>query len=154
MYESSSSATSSLNLGVKPLQFHAGVFDPELPVDAALFGIRFVRPNADLLLQFVHFTDAAVAQALARQATQFTFCDVQPTPVFRSVAKVDAFYVRSRAVWLERFIERSFGVGVQVVANESRLRAGGITRVQHLSHFARPVGLGPPFASGRLPKAR
>jgi hypothetical protein len=36
------SAPSSLNFGVKPLQFHAGVFDPELPVDPALFGVRFV----------------------------------------------------------------------------------------------------------------
>src|SRR6266446_2043944 len=33
------SATSSLNFGVEPLQFHAGVFDAELPVDAALLGM-------------------------------------------------------------------------------------------------------------------
>ena len=34
------SAPSSLNFGVESLQFHAGVFDPKLPVDAPLFGIR------------------------------------------------------------------------------------------------------------------
>ena len=33
------SAPSSLNFGVEPLQFHAGVFDAELPVDAALLGM-------------------------------------------------------------------------------------------------------------------
>src|SRR5438094_10676005 len=104
----SASATSSLNFGVKPLQFHAGVFDPELPVDAALFGIRLVRPNADLALQFDDFPDAAVAQALTRQATQFAFGDVQPASMFRRIAKVDALDVRSRAFGLEGFIECSF----------------------------------------------
>src|SRR5438876_11998418 len=59
------SASSSLNFGVEPLQFHAGVFDAELPVDAALFGIRFVGPSCDFGLQLGQFTDAAVAQTLA-----------------------------------------------------------------------------------------
>ena len=40
--EETSSASSSLNFGVEPLQFHAGVLDAELPVNAALFRIRFV----------------------------------------------------------------------------------------------------------------
>jgi hypothetical protein len=39
------SAPSSLNFGVEPLQLHAGVFDAELPVDAALVGIGFLRPS-------------------------------------------------------------------------------------------------------------
>ena len=41
------SASSSLNFGVEPLQFHARVFDAELPIDASLFGVRLVGPGRD-----------------------------------------------------------------------------------------------------------
>ena len=46
------SASSSLDFWVKSFQFHAGIFDAELPVDPALFGIRLVRPRCDFSLQF------------------------------------------------------------------------------------------------------
>ena len=46
------SAPSSLNFGVESFQFHAGIFNAELPVDPALFGIRLVRPSCDFSLQF------------------------------------------------------------------------------------------------------
>ncbi len=51
------SASSSLDFGVESLQFHLSVFDAELPVDAALFGIRFVRPGYDFSLQFGQLTE-------------------------------------------------------------------------------------------------
>ncbi len=38
-------APSSLEFGVELLEFCAGVFDSEVPVDAALFGVGFVRPH-------------------------------------------------------------------------------------------------------------
>src|SRR3954454_22977457 len=113
-----SSAPSSLDFGVEPLPFDPGVFDAELPVDAALLGIRFVRPRCDLELKVDQFTDAAVAQALARQATQLALGDIQPTSVLRCVAESDPFDIGSRSVWFKRFIECSLGVRVEVVANE------------------------------------
>jgi hypothetical protein len=60
------SASSSLNFGVEPLQFYAGVLDAELPVDAALSSICFVGPSCDFGLQFGQCADATVAQTLAR----------------------------------------------------------------------------------------
>ena len=59
------SASSSLNFGVEPLQFHAGVLEAELPVNAALFRIRFVGPSCDFALQFGQGADATVMQTLA-----------------------------------------------------------------------------------------
>src|SRR6266852_7979797 len=85
------SAPSSLNFGVEPLQFHAGVFDAELPVNAALLGIGFLGPSCDFGLQFGQCTDAAIAQTLARQAAQFACGDMQPTAVFRRGAEVESF---------------------------------------------------------------
>ena len=69
-------------------------------------------------MQFGAFTNAAIAQTLARSATQLACGDMQPTPVFRGVTARDASYVRTRTVRCKRFIERSCGVRVEVVANE------------------------------------
>ena len=85
------SAPSSLDFGVESFQFHAGVFDLELPIDTALFGIRFIGPDTNFCLQLGQFTDATVAQTLARQATQLTFSNIQPTPMFRGVTEFDSF---------------------------------------------------------------
>src|SRR2546423_14761513 len=60
-----SSAPSSLDFGVESFQFHAGVFDTKLPIDAALFAVRLVRPGCNFSLQYGQFTDAAVAETLA-----------------------------------------------------------------------------------------
>ena len=49
-YRVSTSASSSLNFGVESFQFHAGIFNAELPVDPALFGIRLVRPGYNFSL--------------------------------------------------------------------------------------------------------
>jgi hypothetical protein len=148
------STLSSLNFGVEPPQFHAGVFDTELPVDAALLGIGFLGPRGDFGLPFGQFPDAAIAQTLARQAAPFACGDIQPTAVFRRVAEVEAFDVGSRPLRCTRFLAGAFGVRVEVVANEGHLCAVGIARVQHLGDFDRPVSFGPPSAGGRLPEAR
>ena len=61
-----SSALSSLNFGVKSLQFHPGVFDAKLPIDPALFCVRPLGPSLDFRLQFDQLADSTVAQALTR----------------------------------------------------------------------------------------
>ena len=52
------SASSSLDFWVKSFQLHAGIFDAELPIDTALFGVRLVGPGSDFRVQFGQFTDA------------------------------------------------------------------------------------------------
>ena len=149
-----SSASSSLNFGVEPLQFHAGVLEAELPVDAALSSLRCVGPSGNVDLPFGPCADATVAQTLAREATQFAFGDMQPTAVFRGVAKGDSFDVGSCPGRFEGVIERSCGVRVEVVAPKGHVLAIGLARVPQLSNCARPVGFGPSDAGGRVPEAR
>ena len=86
-----------------------------------MFGIRFVRPDPDLGLQQRQLADAAITQALARQATQFAFGDVQPTAMLRRVAKVDPLDIRPRDLGRERRVERTFGMRVEVVADQGYL---------------------------------
>ena len=152
-HEICSSAPSSLDFGVEPFQFHAGVFDAELPVHAPLLCVGFVGPSRDFLLQFDQIADATVAQALTRQATQLAFGNIQPTSVLGRVAEVDPLDGRPRLLRLEHLVERSFGVRVEVVANECHFLAIGIARVQQVSDFLRPIGFGPMLPSGGLSEA-
>src|SRR5687768_7839134 len=87
----STSASSSLDFWVKSFQLHAGIFDAELPIDTALFGVRLVGPGSNFRVQRSHFTDATSTEALARQAAQLAFRDIQPAAVFWGVAKFDPF---------------------------------------------------------------
>jgi hypothetical protein len=105
-------------------------------------------------LKVDQFTDATVAQALARQATQLALGDIQPTSVLRRVAESDPFDIGSCSLWFERLIERSLGVRVEVVANEDHRRAIGVACIQHPRDFNRPVGFGPSHPGGRLAEAR
>ena len=69
LLEQMASASSTLNLGVQPLQFCSGVIDCELPVDAALLGVGLVGPDPDFGLEQGQFAEAAVAQTLTGQTT-------------------------------------------------------------------------------------
>jgi hypothetical protein len=68
---------SCLDFGVESLQFCTGVFDAELPIDTALFGVCLAGPDCNFNLQLSQFIDAAVTQTLGHQATQLTFGDIQ-----------------------------------------------------------------------------
>ena len=148
------SAASSLDFWVEAFQFRSGIVDFELPIDAALFGVGLFGPGGDFALQFGQFTDPAVAQALTGQAAQLALGDVQPTAVLGRVAEVDSLHVRAGTLRFERFVERSFGVRVAVVADQRHFRAASITPIQQLSDFERPVFLGPPQSGRRLAETR
>jgi hypothetical protein len=101
-----------------------------LPVNSALFGVGFVRPEPDLRLQQRQPADAAVSPELARQETQFAFRDIRPTAMFRRVAKVNPLDVGSRLLRTDRSVERPFAMRVEVVADQRCLRAVGVARIR------------------------
>ena len=53
------SASSSFNFGVEAFQFSTCVSDFELPIDAPLLGVGFLRLDREFGLQLVEFPDAA-----------------------------------------------------------------------------------------------
>jgi hypothetical protein len=148
------SVSSSVNFGVEPLQFDAGVLEAELPINAALLRMCFVGPPCDFALPFGQWADATGPQTLARYATQFAFGDMQPPAMLRGVAKMEAFAIRARPGRFEGFIQRAFRVRVEVVAQQWHVLTIGIACIQHLRDFARPVCCGPSDAGSRLPEAR
>ena len=148
------SASSRLDFWVKSFQLHAGIFDAELPIDTALFGVRLVGPGAPFRVQCGQFTDATSPDALARQAAPLAFRAMQPAAVFGGGAQFDPFHGRPRQVRVEGFRERACGVRVEVVAHECPRRAIGIARLPEVCACDRPVGLSPACAGGRLSATR
>ena len=78
---------------------------------------------------------------MAGKTTEFAFGNIQPAPVFRRVAEVDAADVLAGAVRLKGFVERADGVRVQVVANQRDPFAGRVAGVQQGRHFHGPIHL-------------
>jgi hypothetical protein len=93
-------------------------------------------------------------QALARQATQPAFGDVELTVVLRRVARVDLLGIHSCLLGREDQVERPFDVCVEVLAYGGHLYASGVACVEDLSHFDCPVDLSPTLWGDCLPGAR
>ena len=125
-----SSASSNLNLRVKPLQFDAGLLDSELPVDGALLDVCSSGPGGDFRSQGHDVADAAVGPALAGQATQFAFRHVEPTAVLGGVDEVDPSHVLAGFIGRKRVVERPFRMRVQVVADQCDSRRIRIPSVE------------------------
>jgi hypothetical protein len=91
---------------------------------------------------------------VASQAAEFTFRDVEPAAMSRSVDELDASNILACLVRREDFVERSAGVSIQIVAHEDHVIVAGIAFVQQVGDFQRPVGVGSSGSGGRLTKAR
>ena len=144
------SARSGLKFGGAFFEFGAGVCDLELPVDAALFGVRFLRPGGDFGLEEL----AAAGEALAGQTTEFALGESEPASMSGGVNEVQAFHVSAGLFGRECFLEGSPRVRVEVVADERDRRTLRVARVPQRSHFQRPVGLRSRRPRGRLTERR
>ena len=123
------------------LEFPARIVDLHLPVDTALRAIDVGGPRRHFVVQRPEVADAAPAHALARHRAQFVLRDVQPAPVFRRVAELDATNQFPCPGRLEHFVEGSLGVRVEVVAHQGDLRAVGVASFQQAGDLQRPVHL-------------
>lgn len=126
-------------------EFDAGVVAGELPDDFAFVGVGVGLPGGEFGVEQVEIVDASV-QALAGESGQFDLGDVEPGPVFRGVVDLQAFGQRSRPGRLERFVQGSEGVGVQVVHNQHDPRGVGVVDLEEARDLGGPVNPGPPRA--------
>ena len=148
------SGPSRYNMRIDGLEFPARIVDLHLPVDTALRAIDVGGPRRHFVVQRAEVADAAPAHALARHRAQFVLRDVQPAPVFRRVAELDATNQFPCPGRLEHFVEGSLGVRVEVVAHQGDLRAVGVASFQQAGDLQRPVHLRTPGPGGRLPPTR
>ena len=107
------SGPSRHNFGIYGLELTARIVDLHLPVDTALRAIDVGGPRRHFVVQRPEVAEAALAHALARHRAQFVLRDVQPAPVFRRVAELDATNQLPCPGRLEHFVEGSLGVRVR-----------------------------------------
>ena len=145
---------SALTKVSRPPELTARIVDLHLPVDTALRAIDVGGPRRHFVVQRPEVAEAALAHALARHRAQFVLRDVQPAPVFRRVAELDATNQLPCPGRLEHFVEGSLGVRVEVVAHQGDLRAVGVASFQQAGDLQRPVHLHTPGPGRRLPPTR
>ena len=92
-------------------------------------------------MQEFEVANASAGQALAGQATEFAFGDVQPTTVLGRMDPGDLSHELPSLFGRERFIEGPFRVRIQVIGNQRDLRTLGISRVEQMSDFESPIDL-------------
>jgi hypothetical protein len=78
-------------------------------------------------------------QALTAQMAEFDLRHVEPTAVFRS--RMDLSFIRDafRLRRIKGFIQRSFGVGMQIVHHETNLLHVGIMLINKFFDKMRPI---------------
>ena len=64
------------------MQFPAGLFACELPVDGGAVAIEAPSPGMDLAAQCGQVGDSALTQALAAEQAHFDFSLIEPAAVF------------------------------------------------------------------------
>ena len=95
-------------------------------------------PSCDLRPQLAPGTDAALAQALAGPRAQLAIRRVQPVAVLRRAAELDPTHQFSRPLRLERRVERSLRVRVQLVQHQRHSPVPGVAPLLQARHLVRP----------------
>ena len=125
------SVLSHQNIWINGFQFSAGIVDDHLPVHAPLTPIDIGGPGSDFAAKSLQVAETAAGEALTGHGAQFTFRDVQPTPVPGRVTEHDAANQRPGPLWLEPLVESPFGVRVEVVAHHHDPGARRVPRIAH-----------------------
>lgn len=139
--------------GIESAQFDSGVGRLELPVDriGGLVASRF--PGGHFAAKKRSGLDAAI-QTLTTQHAQLALGDVQPTAVFRSVVNFQAVGQPVGFCGIERFVERSGIVSIQVVHDQNDLHCIRVKRVNEIAQGVRPVNFRATFCHANRSPAR
>ena len=111
------SVMSKFNFRINGFQFTPRITHFHLPVNTSLFAVNILRPGSDFFLQSVHISNSPTGQALTGQRTEFVLSNIQPTAMFRSIAKMNPTDSFSRPRWFKRFIKGPFGMGIEIITD-------------------------------------
>ena len=102
------------------LEFNPSIGCGELPVGLGVIGIAIVLPSCNFVYQGLLVRDAAI-EALGRKDAEFGLCHIEPTAVLWSVAPFEPFGQPPCFGGGKSFIERSLGMGVEIVCVQRTL---------------------------------
>ena len=107
------------------MEFGSGILGSEAPIDGGLAGVASDLIRVDSAGQG-HGDAVASAEAVSGQDAEFDFRHVEPTGVFGSVMKLQAFRDASGLGGGKGLVERGHAVDVQVVQDYADYRGVGI----------------------------
>jgi hypothetical protein len=82
---------------------------------------------------------------LTSHRTQLVLGNIQPASMLGCVAELQATHNGPRFLRIERFVKSTFGMRVQIVADQDDFFRRRISGSQQLFDFDRPVDFGPPL---------
>jgi len=110
------------------MQFPAGLFARELPVDGGVVAVDAAFPSMNFAAQYRQVTDSALSQTLAAEQAHFDLGLIQPTAVFGCVVDREAVPQQASQLFAIPLHKRLAAVRVQVIHNQvdgPRLRIAG-----------------------------
>ena len=107
-----------MNLRVEAAEFDPGIRRRELPVDTHLAVVSLVLPCADFALEVHHRFDPSI-DALLGHGCEFAFRDVEPTTMLGRVVQLQSGCETMCLLRIERFVQRTDCMRVEVVAHQS-----------------------------------
>ena len=81
------------------------------------------------------WADASVGKTLSGEGTQFTFGNIEPTPMFGGIDKVNAVDIGSSDSGFKDGVESALGMGVEIIHDERNLVAISIAGIQEMGDF-------------------
>ena len=103
---------------VMPLEFCSSLVLEECPVHRFALEIACVSPEHNLSTQSIDICYTAV-QTLGRECREFDLSLIEPRSFFRSVMRLKTLRQSESLLGREDLIERTRGVGVEIVLNET-----------------------------------
>ena len=100
------------------LEFDTGICCGELPIGLGMVGISIILPSCDFVDEGLFVRDAAI-ETLGRKDAEFGLRHIEPTAVLRRVVPFDPFGQPPCFGGGKSFIERSLGVGIEIVLHQN-----------------------------------
>ena len=100
------------------LEFGASVLGGEPPVYDCGSLVAFMLKRRYFCLQY-HFVADPAVEALSTEDAQFNLSHVEPTAMFGSVVKLQAFGYTTRFGWFKCFVQRTQLVSIEVVQHQT-----------------------------------
>ena len=150
----STSVLSHQNIRINGFQFAACIVDVHLPIHASLTPVDISGPGGDFAAQSLEVAETPAVEALAGHGAQLAFRDIQPASVLGCVAEHGTANQRPRLFRLKPFVESTFRVRVEVVADQDDPGARCVTAIEQPGDLLCPIAFRPARAGRGLPPSR
>ena len=129
------------------------VIGGEMPRHPPLFEITICCPRDEQIFQGLKIRYSLRSEALTAQCGKFYLCNIKPTTMFRRIVNFKSACKSKRVFWGKGFVERTYGVSIQIVHYKHDLFRIRILNGQQPVNLFRPIWFSSRLLSVGIPPA-